>query len=364
MDFPSSNSDHSLGLSEKLCTAGVIQPGRRLSISHSTPVLDRYGKSLQDRQALYAARSLLQCLDTYIEIAVIDDPLTHLEVRSFHWGPSDPRECLGYRRSPRHPFPPAFELPVPQDLEYLIWEQDHERRRLRVLKKFKATHCKLTGNKVALERMEMATMRPQTDFRRAWKDGVNAARQLLSGSLPRELHTVLGIAQVASAIRTAVDDVDSPMASESKFLFDLGRWRQLLPTSSHAAFDCCADAMWEYRPPSDLAWEERQDTETLAYFQDLLMEMLSLIESSPLQTATLDPALPNASTISHPLTIAAEAQSLPSLPGPVLDEAQSAAKNPVGDLLSQGQPTRMFPGEVILYSAGAIFALILTFFMR
>jgi hypothetical protein len=88
---------------------------------------------------------------------------------------------------------------------------------------------------------------------RAWKDGVVAAQGLLSGILPRELHSVLGVAQIASAIVCAMDDIDSPAASEEKFLSDLGRWRQLLPSDSHAAFDYYADMLWPNRPPSDLA---------------------------------------------------------------------------------------------------------------
>jgi hypothetical protein len=96
-------------------------------------------------------------------------------------------------------------------------------------------------------------VRHTANVKQAWTDVVTTAHRLLSGKLPRELHSVLGVAQLASAICSAMNDIDSPIASEDKFLSDLSRWRQLLPSESHAAFDCYANSLWDNRPPSDLA---------------------------------------------------------------------------------------------------------------
>jgi hypothetical protein len=289
---------------------------------------------------------------------------------SYSWGEPHGKEDCGKRRSPfRHSFPHDFDLPPPRDLEDLIREQSREKRRLYVLQSFKATHRKLEDINHTSTQTEVAALdagnrarvlRHLADSKHAWRNGMSAARQVLRGTLPRELHTILGVTQLASAIRAAVDDIDSPFASESKFLADLGRWRQLLPSSSHEAFDYCADIMWDYRLPSDLAWSELQDVETLVYFQDQLSEMLSLIESSPLEVATPELTICSSDTFSHAPSIVS---TLPSRPNSINDQIQPVEAMPAG-VSTQDEPMPLTLGEVVLYSAGAIFALILTFLMR
>jgi hypothetical protein len=188
---------------------------------------------------------------------------------------------------------------------------------------------------------------------------VVAAQELLSGTLPRELHSVLGIAQVADAIRSAVDDVDSAAASEDKFLSDLGRWRQLLPSDSHAAFDHYADLLWDKRPPSDSAWKEVHDAEALVYFQDLLAELLSHVGPSPQETATADVLSTPPHMISHPPS---SASCSPSLALPADNEALPRVKNSVRSVRQDDLKRSSF-AEVVLYSAGAIFMLILAFLL-
>jgi hypothetical protein len=282
-----------------------------------------------------------------------------------------PKErCREWRRHTPIPFPPAFTLPPPRDLETLVREQDREKRRLRMLESFKATHRKLVESNHVVERTGVAVpvaedgakfSQHRTGFKFAWRDGMNAAQQILHGILPRELHSVLGVAQLASAIRAATDDIELPAASESKFLSDLSRWRQLLPNDAHAAFDFYADTMWENRPPSGLAWKDPHDAGTLVYFQDLLVEMFALIEFSPPERTTPDQT-PDFSDI--PLLTPSSATDLSTLPSPVHDHAQSAARNPVEDVPSQDEHMPTTIGEVVLFTSGAIFALILTFFLR
>jgi hypothetical protein len=102
------------------------------------------------------------------------------------------------------------------------------------------------------------------------------------------------------------------------------------------------------------------NAETLVYFQDQLSEMLSLIESSPPEVATPELTLHSSDTVSNSPSVAS---TLPIFPDSMHDQAQPAEAMPV-EISSQDAPMPMTLGEVVLYSAGAIFALILTFFMR
>ena len=234
-----------------------------------------------------------------------------------------------------------------------------------MLESFRITHRKLAHVKHIScwsfdAEYRAKILRHVTDFKHAWRNGMRAARQLLRGTLSRELHTVLGVAQLASAIRNAVDYIDLPVASEGKFLADLGRWRQLLPSRSHEAFDYYADVMWDTRPPSNLAWREPHDAETLVYFQDQLKKMLSLMELSPFERATPKLTFQSSNTVSDSPSIAT---TLSSLPDPMPDQIRVTQAMPV-EISSQDEPMPMTPGEVVLYSAGAIFALILTLLLR
>jgi hypothetical protein len=122
---------------------------------------------------------------------------------------------------------------------------------------FQSTHRKFIRSQYVSEHVSTPPsskgwdqfMNHQIDLKQAWNDGEAAAHRLLSGDLPRELHSVLGIAQLASAIRPAMDDVHASAALEETFLSDLNRWRQLLPSDSHAAFDYYADILWDNQPP-------------------------------------------------------------------------------------------------------------------
>jgi hypothetical protein len=197
-------------------------------------------------------------------------------------------------------------------------------------------------------------------FKQAWKDGMRAARRLLSGHLPRALRSVLGITQVASAIRSSIDDVESTAASEDKFLSDLGRWRQLLPGDSHAAFDHYADLLRDERPPSDAAWKEVHDAETLVYFQDLLAELLVHVGVSPPVKVAVDSALSSSATASDFPVDTTNAASPPTF---VHCEAWQGSDDAL-DATVQDRPKHTTLAELALYSAGAIFALTLAYILR
>jgi hypothetical protein len=274
--------------------------------------------------------------------------------------------CTRPRPPCRIPLPPAFDLPPPQDLEYLLFLQGRARRRLYVMEAFHSTHRKFTVH--ALEHMDSKPtecrsgriVRHTANVKQAWTDAITTAHRLLSGKLPRELYSVLGVAQLASAIRSAMDDPDSPMASEDKFLSDLSRWRQLLPLQSHAAFDFYADLLWYNRPPSDLAWKETQDMDTLVYFQDLLSEMLSHIESTPPEEVNLDSALP-------PLDVVSYSQDSPThspvSPLRIPNEVTPAFIDSL-DILNEDDFKPSTLAEFTLFAAGAVFALILVYILR
>ena len=278
----------------------------------------------------------------------------------------DKSRCTRPRPPCKSPLPPAFDLPPPQDLEYLLLLQRRARRRLYVMEAFRSTHRKFTLH--ALEHMDSnptecrsdQIMRHMASVKQAWKDGVDAAHRLLSGKLPRELHSVLGVAQLASAIRSAMDDIDSPIASEDKFLSDLSRWRQLLPSESHAAFDCYADSLWDNRPPSDLAWKTTQDVDTLVYFQDLLADMLSHIESTPPEEVDLASALPSLDVVTHSQDSPTHS---PVSPIPIPPEVPPATINNL-DIPNEDDFKPSTLADLALYAAGAIFALILAYILR
>lgn len=278
---------------------------------------------------------------------------------------TDGSPCTKRRPPIPSPFPPPFGYPRPLNLEDLISQRHRMARRRLAMESFRSTHSKFTRDSpepisiLPTEAWGSPIWCHKTYHKQAWRDAVAAAHQLLSGTLPRELHSVLGVAQLASAIRCATDDIDSPTISAEKFLSDLGRWKQLVPSDSQAAFDYYADILWDNRPPSDLAWKDYQDAETLCYFQDLLVEMLSHIGSSPLETAKVESGLPVPDamlcspciTIEHPTSLA-----------PVPDWEASRVETLLGTLPHVPKQTTL--GELVLFSAGAIFAMILTYLMR
>jgi hypothetical protein len=276
----------------------------------------------------------------------------------------DQYRCIRRSSSPRPPFPPTFDCPPPQDLEDLLLQQSRSRRRLRVMDSFRTTHCKfgdrtLEQTRIASEDCNSRMTCHQFDHKQAWKDGVGAAQRLLSGDLPRELHSVLGVAQLASAIRPAMDDVDMLAASEETFLSDLNRWRHLLPSDSDAAFDYYADMLWDDRPPSDLAREVPHDTETLVYFQDLLAEMLSHIEYSPPKQDEVESTSSQSDQMSHPSPVVTRS---PSSSSPMPNKGLSGVGNLV-ETATQDELQRVDIAELSLYLAGVIFALILAFLL-
>jgi hypothetical protein len=274
--------------------------------------------------------------------------------------------CTRPRPPCRIPLPPAFDLPPPQDLEYLLLLQRRARRRLYVMEAFHVTHRKFTLH--ALEHVDSGPtecrsgriVRHTANVKQAWTDAVTTAHRLLSGKLPRELHSVLGVAQLASAICSAMNDIDSPIASEDKFLSDLSRWRQLLPSESHASFDCYANSLWDNRPPSDLAWEVHHDTETLLYFQDLLAEMLSHIEFMPPGEVDLASALPPLDLVSHSQDIPTHSSVSPI---PIFHEASPAVMDDL-DIPNEDDLKPSTLAEFTLFAVGAIFALIMAYILR
>jgi hypothetical protein len=268
------------------------------------------------------------------------------------------------RSSYRWSFPPEFDYPPAQDLEDLLSQQGRLRRRLRVMEVFQLTHLRLLGSQhmafLPSKPWDNRIMDHQIHLKQAWKDGVSAVRQILSGTLPRELHSVLGAAQIASAIRSAMDDVDSPITSEVTFLSDLSRWRLLLPSDSHATFDYCANILWDNIPSPILAWKEPHDVETLVYFQDLLGEMLSHIQSPPPEPSKLPSVLPSSDAPSRPPTSSTHS---PSSSEYASDEVLPGVED-TEELQTSDDCKRTPLTELVLYSAGAIFALILAFILR
>jgi hypothetical protein len=129
-----------------------------------------------------------------------------------------------------------------------------------------------------------------------------------------------------------VDDLESSMTSRSRFLSDLGRWRQLLLHDAHTAFDYYADIMWDDRPSSSFFQNEPHDAETLAYFQDLLAEMLGYF----------------------PNTTNGGAQTLDGRPMEISSQYE----------LTQYELAVSNLGEVVSYSTGTVFALLITFLLR
>jgi hypothetical protein len=273
--------------------------------------------------------------------------------------------CTRPRPPSKSPLPPAFDLPPPQDLEHLLSQQNRMRRRLRVMESFQMRHLRFgqhapdQTNPAPHELWNNRILRQTISIKQAWRDGVAAAQGLLSGTLPRELHSVLGAAQLASAIRSTMDDVDSPITSEVTFLSDLSRWKLLLPSDSHAAFDYYADLLWDNRPPPDLAQEVYHDDGTLVYFQDLLVEMLSYVESSPPEQANSEAALPSSDTGSSPPI---DATNPPSLPALIHNEAWLGSDD-TSDLAVQDKPQHITLAGFALAAAGTIFALILAYLL-
>lgn len=312
-------------------------PGRPLSITHS----------------ILNIRKLYSSVDDLERLKVLLGVLRHFN------------RCKLLREPYRGPFPPAFDLPTPQDLENLLGQESRERCRIRMVESFQSTHRRFGESHGAPEDMELVPLgtaqrkrlvRHRTVLKQAWQDGMDAAFGILSGSLPRELHSVLGVAEVASGIRVAVDDIDSPIASEGKFLSDLSRWRQILPDDCHPAFDYYADLLWDHRPPLDSAWSKPPDAETLVYFQDLLAELLSYVELSVAQKTPCDATV---STSDLDLGLVAITTSFCS----ALDEFESAESEYVG-AEEQFEAVPATFTEVVLYSAGAIFGLIIVFLLR
>lgn len=281
----------------------------------------------------------------------------------------DRSRCTTCRPPLRMPFPPAFDYPQAQDLEDLIAQQQRhvsqEQRRSRVMQSFRSTHSKFTRNvpelmdAVPTEAWDSLIVCHRVNPKQAWKDGVAAAQRLLSGILPRELHSVLGVAQIASAIRYAMDDIDSPAVSEEKFLVDLGRWMQLLPSDSHVAFDYYAHMLWDNRPPSDPAWEETQDQGKLRYFQGYLADMLSYTGSSPPEIGKIESILPPPDATLCPTIFATDHPvSCSVAPKEVLPGVENALETP------NHKPEQTTFQTLVSFSAGAIFALILAYLLR
>lgn len=194
-------------------------------------------------------------------------------------------------------------------------------------------------------------MHHQADLKQAWQDGVAAVQQLPSVNLPREVHSVLGIAQLASAIRSTMDEINSPETSEDKFPSDLSRWRPLLPSDSYAAFDYYTDLLWGHRPPSDTGWRN------FHWFTSETAK-LSYVEASHFEEPELESTLPPSDETSHPLIF-----ETTLLLEPVPDKIPSGDENLMGDL-SQDEPKLTAAAKLVLYSVGAIFALIMAYPLR
>lgn len=278
------------------------------------------------------------------------------------------QRCKEPRTRYNGPLPPAFDVPTPQNLEDLIEEQYFDKRRVRMMESFQSTYRKFTQSCDASGIMNLVPednckkfLNHRSHSKQAWQDGMDAALGLLSGTLPRELHSVLGIAQIASAIRAAIDDIDSPMASEGKFLSDLSRWRQILPSNLQPAFDHYADLLWETRPSSDVAWEKPQDADVLVYFQDLLAEMLRLIELPESESNVDEPGPSSSNLVSECPVIASSSSGLST---PFLAASSSTFDEHTVEMACCVEPVPVTLAEVVLYSAGAIFGLIMAYLLR
>ena len=166
-------------------------------------------------------------------------------------------------------------------------------RRSQVLclyRSFRGTHEKLA----AASASDLPDLVPTTlfdllgthaaSYRQAKSDGFEAVKALFQGQLPspRDLRGVLGLAQVASAMRDVLVDSgpssDSELASLEKFLNDLDRLTHLLDRDLQPAFEYSTLVMWEKqdRAPSNWLDEVADRDDLLLYFQGLFDEFQSV----------------------------------------------------------------------------------------
>jgi uncharacterized C2H2 Zn-finger protein len=187
-----------------------------------------------------------------------------------------------------------------------------------------------------------------TSDRQAKNDGFEAVKALFEGRLPspRDLRGVLGLAQVASAMRDVIINSglssDSELASREKFLNDLGWLTHLLHEDLQAAYQSCILVMWDKCdwPPTTWLDDSSERDSLLVYFQELFgnFQVVSGMGCSS-QYSRPSPVI---ALQTHPCS------------GTGVNSAQCASR--ALDLQSRGSLI-----QVMFLATGAIFGLLLAF---
>ena len=185
----------------------------------------------------------------------------------------------------------------------------------------------------------------------AKRDGFTAVDNLFEGNLPRssDLKGVLGLAQVASAMRDVIADHKASkktrLVSREEFGNDLDRLRCLLHGSLLSTWDACTSVMWNKDGRSSVNWlgEHQDRVATVSYFQGLFDMFLA---SSRMSSTNLDSDL----DCQYPQDVVKNSGY------PEIDLDDCDALTPTLDLRSKSSYM-----QFAFIAAGAIFGLLLAF---
>jgi hypothetical protein len=190
-------------------------------------------------------------------------------------------------------------------------------------------------------------------YRKAKKDGFAAVKNIFRGRLPsrRDIRAVLGMAQVASAMRDVLvfNDAtcDSQLASHDKFLNDLDRLSFLLEPGYRRTYNRCTDLMWDKKDRPSTDWLDvlanREDL--LSYFQDLFRKFQDV---TGLGSANQEDEMNAESTFESMIT---------QLHEPIWVEPVRDSRSAIDMSSTSGETRFMF------IAAGAIFGILLAFIM-
>ncbi|SPN98766.1 uncharacterized protein DNG_01807 [Cephalotrichum gorgonifer] len=129
-----------------------------------------------------------------------------------------------------------------------------------------------------------------TSFIRVWNEGLGVFRQIINNHPPRGLLEVLDCLVVASAMCTVMstynEEDDDSMYLE--FVNDVLRWRSILDPDDHPLFDKVNFALWfslGFPDPTP----GREDKDSLARFQELMQDIVTLEKENPRAPARTAP---------------------------------------------------------------------------
>jgi len=282
----------------------------------------------------------------------------------------------------RPPIPGCPEPRQPLDLEKVLQERDRKRRLADLVASFRATHSKFAAEEdpnqllqyhgPVEQEIRKALRTHRKCYWQAWRDGMDALYEVFAGTLPTTLKGVLGIAQVASAMRGALEDPDSPIASHDKLVADLKRWKAGLELSTQAAFDHYVEVLFDERLSGDTGPLDVLDPDTLAYYQDMLATLFLNSGFSNDEMEAFDSVPPPVSSPELDVfPVTAEPQSfnshdvtmLPKPPDCAHSQHEISEPSSAGTSDSQAL-TPSLPIEVAEIAAGVIFGLITAYLLR